>query len=360
MPTPKKKSNGSWEATVYIGTDPRSGKKVYKHLTAGTKPELMAKMRRYHDESPETASAASLTVGEAVDLYVERRRSELSPSTLAGYIKMRNTAFPELMRLKISALTDSVCQKAIDEAAKTVSPKTIRNRWNFILSAVREAKKNVSLSVRTPSVRRKRLEMPDTDPLMNLFRAVENTPLDLPVCLAAVCGLRRSEIVALDFDTDIDYERSLIHINKAVVMGPDNKYHQKDTKTDAGERTVPAPAWLIAKIAEARDNPKYVRWQANTITCKFKPLAESCGVNCSFHGLRHYYASVMSALGIPEQYAMERMGHSTNYMLHRYQEYLRSKESEVNNSLMSALENLNPSSPLSNSSQSDNANTTPA
>ena len=61
-----------------------------------------------------------------------------------------------------------------------------------------------------------------------------------------------------------------------------------------------------------------------------------------------------------QQYAMERMGHATNYMLHRYQEYLRSKESEVNDSLMSALENLNPSSPLSNSSQSDNANATPA
>ena len=342
MPTPKKKPNGSWEATVYIGTDPRSGKKKYKHLTADSKPELMAKMRRYHDESPETVDAASLTVGEAVDCYIDRRRSELSPSTLAGYIKMRNTAFPGLMRLKISALTDAACQKAIDEAAKIVSPKTIRNRWNFVLSAIREAKKNVNLSVRTPAVRRKRLEMPDTDPLMNLFRAVENTPLDLPVCLAAVCGLRRSEIVALDFAADIDYERSLIHINKAVVMGPDNKYHQKETKTDAGERTVPAPAWLIQKIAEARDNPKYVRYQANTITCKFKPVAEANGVNCSFHGLRHYYASVMAALNVPEIYQMERMGHSTNYMLHRYQEYLKSKNAEINVEMMDALEQLNP------------------
>jgi hypothetical protein len=51
----------------------------------------------------------------------------------------------------------------------------------------------------------------------------------------------------------------------------------------------------------------------------------------------------MSALNIPEQYQMERMGHATNYMLKRYQEYLRSKEAEVNSDLMSALDNLNPS-----------------
>ena len=50
----------------------------------------------------------------------------------------------------------------------------------------------------------------------------------------------------------------------------------------------------------------------------------------------------MAALNIPEVYAMERMGHSTNYMLHRYQELLNSKTAEINTDLMSALEDLNP------------------
>lgn len=356
MATPKKNEYGKWETVVYVGTDPLTGKKKYKHLTADTKPELAAKMRQLTDETPKTVDAASLTVGEAVDAYIDRRRKDLSPSTLDGYMKMRNNAFPSLMRIKIGDLSDELCQRAIDLAAEQVSPKTIRNRWHFIYSAIKEAKKNIDISVRTPTVRRKRLSMPDTEPLMNLFQAIENTPLEIPVLLAAVCGLRRSEIVALDFDADVDYEKNLIHIDKAVVMGPDKQYHEKDTKTTAGERTVPAPAWLIAKIKEARDNPKYVRWKANTITCKFTPVAKSQGVTCSFHGLRHYYASVMAALNVPEVYAMERMGHSTNYMLQRYQEILRSKQAEINTDLMTALEDLNPAS----SYQSDNADTTPA
>lgn len=356
MATPKKNEYGKWETVVYVGTDPLTGKKKYKHLTADTKPELAAKMRQYTDETPKTVDAASLTVGEAVDAYIDRRRKDLSPSTLDGYIKMRNNAFPSLMRIKIGDLSDELCQRAIDLAAEQVSPKTIRNRWHFIYSAVKEAKKNVNISVRTPTVKRKRLTMPDAEPLMNLFRAVEDTPLEIPVLLAAVCGLRRSEIVALNFNTDIDYEKNLIHIDKAVVMGPDKEYHQKDAKTYAGERTVPAPSWVIDKIKQARDNPKYVRYKANTITCKFTPVAKQLGVNCSFHGLRHYYASVMAALNVPEVYAMERMGHSTNYMLQRYQEILRSKQAEINTDLMTALEDLNPAS----SYQSDNADTTPA
>ena len=62
----------------------------------------------------------------------------------------------------------------------------------------------------------------------------------------------------------------------------------------------------------------------------------------------------MSALNIPEQYAMERMGHSTNFMLKRYQEYIRSKEAEINNDLMDALDNLNPYSIQTTNPTADN------
>ena len=345
MPTPKKNARGMWETIVYIGLDPKTRKKKYKHLWADTRPELMAKMRQYQDETPETVDAGSMTVADAVQAYIDRRRNDLSPSTIDGYIKMQRNAFPELMPVKISNLTDALCQLSIDEAAKSVSPKTIANRWNFLLAAIKEAKKNINIQVRTPSVKRKRLSMPETDPLMELFKTIENTPLEIPVFLAAVCGLRRSEIVALDFSQDIDYDKHLIHINKAVVLGPDKKYHQKDTKTYAGERTIPAPAWLIDKIKNARDNPNYTRYQANTITTKFTPIAKQCGIACSFHGLRHYYASIMSALNIPEQYQMERMGHATNFMLKRYQEYIQSKEAEINADLAAHLDSLNPNQP---------------
>lgn len=344
MATAKKTASKSksWETTVFIGVDPTTGKKKYKHLTAPSKAKLQEKVKALEGETPKTISALSLTVREAIEQYIARREKDLSPSTLQDYRKHARSAFPELMNLTIGELTDEICQRSIDDYSKTAAPKTVVNRWNLVHAAVREAKRNVKLYVRLPSVKRKRLDMPEQESLFTLFREIENTPLEIPVLLAATCGLRRSEICALDLAHDIDYDKGLIHIDKALVPGPDNRYVIKDTKTTAGERTVPCPAWVLDKLAKARDNPNYQPYKPNTITTHFTPLAKQCGVNCTFHGLRHYYASVMSALNIPEQYAMERMGHSTNYMLKRYQEYLSSKEAEVNSDLMSALDNLNP------------------
>ena len=342
MATAKKTASGSWEITVFVGTDPATGKKIYKHLTAPTKAKLHEKVKALENETPKTISALSMTVREAVERYIARREKDLSPSTLQDYKKHAHSAFPELMALTIGELTDEICQQAIDTYAQTVKPKTVLNRWNLLYAAVKEAKRNVTINVRLPSVKRTRLNMPETEALLRLFKEIENTPLEIPVLLACSCGLRRSEICALNLSEGIDYDRGLIHIDKALVIGPDNQYVVKDTKTTAGERTVPCPDWILAKLAAARDNPHYVRYKPNTITTTFTPIAKQCGVQCTFHGLRHYYASVMSALNVPEQYAMERMGHSTNHMLKRYQEYLKSKEAEVNTDLMSALDNLNP------------------
>lgn len=343
MATAKKTASGSWEITVFIGIDPATGKKTYKHLTAPTKAKLNEKVKALEGETPKTVSAMSLTVREAIDQYIARREKDLSPSTLQDYKKHARSAFPELMNLTIGELTDEICQQSIDAYAQTAAPKTVVNRWNLLHAAVKEAKRNVKLYVRLPSVKRKRLDMPEQESLFRLFKEIENTPLEIPVILAATCGLRRSEICALNLAEDIDYDKGLIHIDKALVPGPDNRYVIKDTKTTAGERTVPCPAWVLDKLAQARNNPNYQPYKPNTITTHFTPLAKQCGVNCTFHGLRHYYASVMSALNIPEQYQMERMGHATNHMLKRYQEYLKSKEAEVNSDLMSALDNLNPS-----------------
>lgn len=69
----------------------------------------------------------------------------------------------------------------------------------------------------------------------------------------------------------------------------------------------------------------------NRIYCK--KLAETKGTYESyiiFYGLRHHNASVMLALGVPDKYAMELMGHSTNNMLKTvYQHIFEDKQNQV-------------------------------
>ena len=341
MPKMTKKPNGKWEAVLYIGTD-EDGRRVSKHLTAESRNELEQKIRQFREETPKTVRAASMTVGEAVDKYIARREKDLSPSTIANYKKYRTNSFDDLMGIEIQKLTDETVQSSIDNYAKDHKPKTVLNRWNLIYAAIKEQKKNFEASPVLPKLRRTRLQMPEEDLLIECFRRIEGKGLEIPVLLAATCGLRRGEISALDLSQDIDYDKGLVLINKDMVLNDQKQYVLKQPKTDAAVRAVPCPAWVLEKIKKARDNPSYKMYMPNTITTKWHKLATELGISCSFHGLRHYYASIMSALNVPDQYAMERMGHSTDYMLKRYQEYIKSKEAEINDGMMEFYDTLNP------------------
>lgn len=341
MPQLKKNSRGTWETNVYLGKD-SAGKRKYKHITAPTRSELNNLLLEVKTTlNAENINVKRMTVGEAVDKYIERRRATCSPKTIREYISYRKTFFQNLMPEKIGDLTDNILQKEIDLYAKDHSPKSVSNRWGLIRSAISFYDKDFNPRVELPAVKRKRLEMPDEQALFEMLKYIEGKKMELPILLAMTCGLRRGEITALDLDKDIDYERCYININKDMVLDEHNNWVIKPPKTDAANRLVPCPNWVIDKLAKARDN-KYKWYTPNGITKEFSKLSEKFRIACSFHGLRHYYASIMDALGIPENYQMARMGHTTNEMLKRYQEYLKFKEVEVNDKLMSHMEKLNP------------------
>lgn len=77
--------------------------------------------------------------------------------------------------------------------------------------------------------------------------------MEIPVTLAACCGLRRSEICGLKW-SNINFKRETITICTALVLDENLKYVEKGTKTTASKRTIalmPQPlAALRAKYNE--------------------------------------------------------------------------------------------------------------
>ena len=68
----------------------------------------------------------------------------------------------------------------------------------------------------------------------------------------------------------------------------------------------------------------------DTISKTFIDLRNSLGLTCRFHDLRHYNASIMLALNVPDKYAMDRMGYATSSTLKKvYQHVMRDKQKEV-------------------------------
>ena len=57
--------------------------------------------------------------------------------------------------------------------------------------------------------------------------------------------------------------------------------------------------------------------------------------------LRHYNASIMLALNVPDKYAMERMGYSTPATLKKvYQHTMDGKRAEVNGAINTHMDKL--------------------
>jgi integrase len=83
---------------------------------------------------------------------------------------------------------------------------------------------------------------------------------------------------------------------------------------------------------------------ANWITNGFGKSAQKLGFeNLHLHCLRHYYASTLIALGIPDRYIMERLGHSTPDMLRTvYGHIISDRDREFGNRISSHLSTIAP------------------
>lgn len=362
MPTIRKTAAGTYETNVYVGKD-ENGKRRYKHLTCPTRSEILTLLREIEGNRGRGAIVTHPgTLGDFVHDYIGKRDlrkgdSALSPSTIDKYYAYLNSSlYKDLAPYKLDKLTDEIIQRAIDRFAEDHSPKSVSLRWGLIKAAVKEADPSFDPHVTLPRIKRKRLEMPEKDKLQQLFGEIRGHGMEIPVLLGAVCGLRRSEISPLDLTSDVDYEKGTIRISKGMVLAHSKKYVTKVPKTDAAFRVVQVPAWVLERLAEARDNPNYKMYTPNSITTGWHRLAVKHGISCSFHGLRHYFASVMESLHVPEAYQMERMGHTTTYMLRRYQEYLRETETDINSAMDSYFSSIAPSVDATKNATNPNMN----
>lgn len=77
------------------------------------------------------------------------------------------------------------------------------------------------------------------------------------------------------------------------------------------------------------------------LTRRFMRLCASLGIKCRFHDLRHYNASLMLPLSVPDKYAMERLEQATSGMIKAvYQHIMSDKRKEVNEAVNEAVEGM--------------------
>lgn len=275
-----------------------------------------------------------MTVGEAIDRYIDSRAAVLSPATVRGYRTIRRNGLRLIMDETVAALTEQAVQVAISADAERLSPKSVRNEGGLLLAALEAVRPDLRLDIRYPQPKPSDIQIPTEDEVDAMIRAAEGTPMHLPVLLAARCGLRRSEIAALLW-SDIDTDAGVLRVRRAEVLGDDGTVHTKPPKSVTSARTILMPdevadALIAARVTSVSDRVAPVRVPQD-ITNGFDDILRAAGVrHYRFHDLRHYLVSVMLAANVPKKYIADYVGHSTEDMIDRvYGHIMSAKKAEV-------------------------------
>ena len=241
-----------------------------------------------------------VTLWACIEEYILFREAVLSPSTIVAYRSYLSHRFQPYMNRNIEDLDSRTLQKMVNDEARQVSPKTVKNAWGLVTAALAEY--NISTAgVNLPQIPHHERPWLTADEVLKFCKAVKGEPCEIPALLA-LCSLRRSEIVALDWK-DVDLKAKTIRVHRAMVKG-ESGFVVKDTnKTDRSTRTVPIiiPQLVDALKAQKGKSGRIVQGYPNSIYSQINRLCEAAGLpQVGVHGLRHSFASLCHYLGIPE------------------------------------------------------------
>lgn len=295
---PKAEKRGKhWRCRIYDYTD-ENGKRHYKSFTADTKKGAEFKAAEWLTTYKKTQ--VSITFKEAREGYINNKKNVLSPTTVRNYNQI-SKYYGELDGMNIADINQRVVQKFVNGLSKDLAPKTVCNIYGFITAVMGMYSPEVVIRVKLPQRKLPTYHLPTMDDLKKVIEYLEknDTELLIAVYLSAFGTLRRSEICALTAD---DVTGCKIHINKAMVLDENMQWVIKTTKTVSSDRYVTYPQFIIDKLPK---EGRLCNLKPCTITNRFIDMFKKIDVQkFRFHDLRHYAASFMHALGIPDQYIM--------------------------------------------------------
>ena len=274
----------------------------------------------------------NVSLGTAIDNYIDARRGVCSPTTIAGYEKIRAQYFQGLMSAKLSAINEKTLSLAVQKErqrtsrrGKPLSPKTIQSALAFVKGVLKENGAEVG-RVSAPEVKRQVIRLPDPPAVL---RALAGSEIELPCLLAAWLSLSMSEIRGLTksksiLDGKLYITETVVRVKVGERQLPGGKTVgvYEDVRKEGGKeeertRCLDIPPY-IAQLIDQVPGDVLCPLTVRQIERRFQNLLAANGLpHMTFHQLRHLNASIMAMLGVQKEIARQRGGWKTNYTMDR-------------------------------------------
>lgn len=342
MATAKKLASGSWRCQVYSHTErivqPDGSvkqKRIYKSFTSdvqGPKGKRIAEQlaAEYAANKEQKNAENNFTLNEAVNLYMDAKAQVLSPATLRGYESLKKNYFDEIGRVNIQNLDTVTIQKWVSSLSAKLSPKTVKNAYGLLTATLKFFISDFSSQAKLPSNEKPDLYVPSDNDIKRLLNHIEGKELEIAVLLAAFGPMRRGEICALQSD---DIKGNTVTVRRSMVLGRDKEWYIKQPKTYSGYREIVFPSFVIDKLNGIEG--RIIKATPNQITKRFqRAIIYTKLPHFRFHDLRHYAASIMHAIGVPDQYIIARGGWASDNVMKTIYRGVISEESDKQNKII--------------------------
>lgn len=270
--------------------------------------------------------------------YVE---PNLRASSVAGYkVNINKHILPYIGNIELQSLStyhiDDLYKK-LYKAGNGLSAKSILYVHRVLSKALNLAVKQSLLSknpatlATLPRVKKPKTNILEKDEILKLLNHIKGTDMEVPIALAALCGLRRGEVLGLAI-SDVDLDQMTIRIHRQLIPTKDGLVFESP-KSEDSTRVVCAPREVIDMI-QSRINciEEYKKifgdeWQENGLlntypdgrmidprnfSKMFAKTLKTAGIkHVRFHDLRHSAASLMLAANVPMKVASQILGHSS-------------------------------------------------
>lgn len=291
---------------------------------------------------------SKLTVAEFLEQWlVSYAEMNVSAKTLERYQGIvRKHLIPALGSMPLPRLSPLHIQQHYSDALKGgrkdgreggLSAQSVLHHHRLLHEALQMAvrwqllARNPADAVEPPRVVERDVEVIDEAKAVWLMDAARGTRLYLPIILAVCAGLRRGEIVGLQWE-DFDDAAARLWIRRSLEETKLGGVKFKTPKSKRGPRSVALPATAVDALREHCELREQHReafgndyanldliccvedgsiWKPSAFTSAYRALLKRRKLNGpSFHALRHSHASQLVRAGVDIKAVSERLGHS--------------------------------------------------